>query len=386
MAFKVEWFDGASGLHRHFNFSFYQSDTSVEMFDTKLRKMFLKRCAINGLDPKELFVGNTIVVFSRHLLIKDYANEYTKDQVENDKQSTLILLYPDAHDQLGFVLDCLERGGYNLCRARSLKFTLTTAREFLDRFLIKGKDISTEIRRLTSYEDVPSVALEIVGPSAIRKWRHCVRPSVAFEDTNTEENELNFRGMYGSSNPTDAEWELQFIFNQKPINVQPDPPVKLTCGADVTCCVIKPHVLREGKAGRIIEEIQVRGFHVFGFQAFILTKKEVEDFYEIYKGIPNQDYHGLVRQGSSGRCLVLALSQGSGLKLTEEIPSVVEAFRKLCGPSDPEVCRVLYPDSLRAKYGGVTQEENAVHCSDLEEDGIMEVEYFFTLMQPYQSV
>ena len=124
LAFKVEWFDAASSLHRHFNFSFYQSDTSVEMFDTKLRKMFLKRCAISGLDRKELFVGNTIVVFSRHLLIKDYANEYTKDQVENDKQSTLILLYPDAHDQLGFVLDCLERGGYNLCRARSLKFTL----------------------------------------------------------------------------------------------------------------------------------------------------------------------------------------------------------------------------------------------------------------------
>ena len=41
-----------------------------------------------------------------------------------------------------------------------------------------------------------------------------------------------------------------------------------------------------------------------------------------------------------------------GLELTEEVPSVVEAFRKLCGPADPDVCRVLYPDSLRAKYGG----------------------------------
>ena len=65
----------------------------------------------------------------------------------------------------------------------------------------------------------------------------------------------------------------------------------------MTCCVIKPHALREGKAGRIIEEIQTRGFHVFGIQAFILTKKESEDFYEIYKGIENRDYFGLVRQG-----------------------------------------------------------------------------------------
>ena len=37
-------------------------------------------------------------------------------------------------------------------------------------------------------------------------------------------------------------------------------------------------------------------------------------------------------------------------------------------------------------FPGMNQEENAVHCSDLEEDGLLEVEYFFTLMQPYQSV
>ena len=55
--------------------------------------------------------------------------------------------------------------------------------------------------------------------------------------------------------------------------------------------------------------------------------------------------------GAAGRCLALALA-APDLELTEEVPSVVEAFRKLCGPADPEVCRVLYPDSLRAKYGG----------------------------------
>ena len=61
-------------------------------------------------------------------------------------------------------------------------------------------------------------------------------------------------------------------------------------------------------------------------QSYVLTKKEVEDFYEIYKGIPNADYSGMVRQGSSGRCIVLALSKGS-IQLTESCSSVVEAFR-----------------------------------------------------------
>ena len=38
-------------------------------------------------------------------------------------------------------------------------------------------------------------------------------------------------------------------------------------------------------ATRIIQDIQTKGFNIFGIQSFVLTKKEVEDFYEIYKGI-----------------------------------------------------------------------------------------------------
>lgn len=388
LAFKVEWFDATSGLHRQFNLSFYESDKSVEMFDIKSKKMFLRRCAaVSAFDKKDLFVGNTIVVFARHLLIKGYTNDYTRQKIENDTQTTLILIYPEAHNQLGQIIGCFDRAGYSLCRVRSMRFTGISAREFLDRFYIQGMDIKDEILRL-AHPDHPSIALEIVGPSVIHKWRSSIRPSVDFESHDDfEAKELSFRGIYGSPNPKDAEWELQFIFSQKPVHVQPEPPVKLPNIRNMSCCVIKPHALRQAKTGQIIEEIQVRGFDILGIQDFILSKKEAEDFYEIYKGISNRDYAGLVKQGSSGRCLVLALGQGPDMILTEELPSVVDAFRKVCGSAaEPEVCRVLYPDSLRAKYGEMSQEENAVHCSDLVEDGPLEVEYFFTLMQPYQTL
>ena len=79
------------------------------------------------------------------------------------------------------------------------------------------------------------------------------------------------------------------------------------------------------------------------------------------------------------------------LRLLEIFKRIFEKFlfhyRKVCGPApDPEVCRILYAESLRAKYGEMTPEENAVHCSDLEEDGVLEVEYFFSLMQPYNPL
>lgn len=44
-----------------------------------------------------------------------------------------------------------------------------------------------------------------------------------------------------------------------------------------------------------------------------------------------------------------------------------------------DLCRQLYPDSIRAQYGK-TIIHNAVHCTDLPEDGELEVEYFFKLL------
>ena len=59
----------------------------------------------------------------------------------------LLLLYPEAHSQFGYILDCLEHAGYTLCRVRSVGFTITTAREFLDRFFVKGQDITEDVHR-----------------------------------------------------------------------------------------------------------------------------------------------------------------------------------------------------------------------------------------------
>lgn len=57
-----------------------------------------------------------------------------------------------------------------------------------------------------------------------------------------------------------------------------------------------------------------------------------------------------------------------------------EAFRELCGPADPDIARVLRPNSLRALFGD-SRVANAVHCTDLPEDGELEVNYFFDILQ-----
>jgi nucleoside-diphosphate kinase len=45
---------------------------------------------------------------------------------------------------------------------------------------------------------------------------------------------------------------------------------------------------------------------------------------------------------------------------------------------DPEIAKNLRPNSLRAKFG-IDRAKNAIHCTDLAEDGIIECEYFFKI-------
>ena len=73
---------------------------------------------------------------------------------------------------------------------------------------------------------------------------------------------------------------------------------------------------------------------------------------------------------TNGPCIALEVRQDN----------VVTSLRELCGPHDPEMAKTVRPKSLRAVYGK-DKGRNAVHCTDLIEDGALEVEYFFNILQ-----
>ena len=58
----------------------------------------------------------------------------------------------------------------------------------------------------------------------------------------------------------------------------------------------------------------------------------------------------------------------------------VEKVRAFVGPFDPEVARHIRPQTLRARFG-VDKLRNAVHCTDLPEDGVLEAEYVFQILK-----
>jgi len=100
-----------------------------------------------------------------------------------------------------------------------------------------------------------------------------------------------------------------------------------------------------------------------------LDRPTADEFFEVYKGVL-PEYVGMVEEMTSGPCIVMEIRQ----------ENVVKAFRDLCGPMDPEIAKNLRQNTIRAKFGR-SRCVNAIHCTDLEEDGTLEVEYFFSIQQ-----
>ena len=100
-----------------------------------------------------------------------------------------------------------------------------------------------------------------------------------------------------------------------------------------------------------------------------MEREDAAEFYEVYRGVV-QEYGSMVDELTSNSFIAMMI---------EGEEDVVEQFRSLCGPPDPELAVILRPTSLRAQFG-IDKVKNAVHCTDLPEDGALEANYFFKVL------
>eukprot|EP00599_Poterioochromonas_sp_BG-1_P001072 CAMPEP_0173152900 /NCGR_PEP_ID=MMETSP1105-20130129/12528_1 /TAXON_ID=2985 /ORGANISM="Ochromonas sp., Strain BG-1" /LENGTH=265 /DNA_ID=CAMNT_0014068709 /DNA_START=253 /DNA_END=1050 /DNA_ORIENTATION=- len=140
-----------------------------------------------------------------------------------------------------------------------------------------------------------------------------------------------------------------------------------------TLCLIKPHIFKGPKLGDILSFIS-ESYQINGLFSIHLTIPMTEEFFDAYRGVINH-YSLMIESMAFGPLLAVAVSSkyGPSGDFGEDI---VTSFREFCGPNHPELARILRPKSLRAIFGeGLLT--NAVHCTDLPDDGEMECRYFF---------
>ena len=76
--FETDWFDSQADLIRKYLFTYYPKDNSIEMYDIKNKKVFLKRMAYAQISMDELYLGSIITVYSRQLKLVEYGDLFTR--------------------------------------------------------------------------------------------------------------------------------------------------------------------------------------------------------------------------------------------------------------------------------------------------------------------
>lgn len=374
LSFFAEWFDHEAAFHKNFILNFYPFDSTVELFDKDLNRMYLKRAACEGVNMEDLFVGNVIRIYGRQINIMDYADCRTQKFIGKTKEHTFALIKPGAVHKLGEIISRIEANQLQITRLRMAQLTRKEALEFYksktgDQFL------SFIIEHIVSGR---IIAMELVGDDAIQRWKKLVGPTDPMEARKTDPEtlraiygqEISSNGFHASTNIEEAIQSACFFFPQGLKDKKP--PANPYILNKSTCCVVKPHAIQEKKLGLIIDEIQKNKFKITAMAMIYLNNPNADEFLEVYKGVV-ADYNALLVSFLDGPCVVMEISG------TDDCTDVHGDFRKLCGPHDSDIARQIRPFTIRAKFG-VDKYKNAVHCTDLPEDTILELEYFFKIL------
>ncbi|XP_073957649.1 nucleoside diphosphate kinase homolog 7-like isoform X2 [Choristoneura fumiferana] len=368
--FVCEMYDEAADEIIELVLNFFPFDNSVQVTNPKEGKNLLRRTQLPTLKLSMLQIGNIVNIFAKLLYIKDCA-PLTKRNLFYKFESTFAMIKPCPPSEHGKVITYIMKNGFRIDRMKNARITKEFAMELYKD--IAGNSAMPIIIDYVTGGEV--VGLELVAPEAVRKWRNCLgatEPSEAAPGTLRRlygKNKLQ-NVAHGCNNLEDATAMLDWYFGYE--KGLPKVPFRATL-KDCTCCIIKPHAIEDGNLGAILEKIcTTGGFYVSAMAMFPVKLRSSQEFYEVYKGVL-PEYEAMAIHLAEGKCVALEV------KNSDPKVNVVCKFRTLCGPRDPDLCRQLYPDSIRALYGKNIV-HNAVHCTDLPEDGEQEVEYFFKLL------
>ena len=128
-----------------------------------------------------------------------------------------------------------------------------------------------------------------------------------------------------------------------------------------TLAIIKPDAVQRRLVGMIISEIEKNDFHITAVKTLRLTSDEAAFLYQAHKDKPF--FNSLVEYISSGQIYAMKL----------EKDHAVEAWRRLMGPTRPELAE---PETLRGRFA-ITVQQNSVHGADSLATARKEIQFFF---------
>ena len=313
-------------------------------YDIKNRRPFLKKTKIPTVTMDTLHMGAVVTVYSRQLKIVEYGDSHTEAAFSLARQQTLCVVKPGAVHLAGKVINASQKSGFSVARVKMAQLSSAQASAMFG---------EASVAELSSG---PSVGVSLVGDDAVSSFKALAKELVS---------SLGDCVVYSESADAVASQTSAYFANA--------PACRL---ADTALCLVKPSAMDH--LGLVVDAVMASGFTMTGASTFTLDRVDAVEFLEVYKGVV-PEFAASVDELTSGPFVAIEVAQ-SGSNANGSENGVVEALREACGPADPEIARVLRPDSIRAKFG-FDKVRNAVHCTDLPEDGELETHYFFKILQ-----
>ncbi|GAB9470807.1 hypothetical protein Gpo141_00008042 [Globisporangium polare] len=357
-SFKAKWFDTHAQLNRHYNIRYFVDSHNVEIFDTKTNKLFLKKSECpTVLSSKDFFLGAKVLLYGRHFELQEYLDPFTAEKLGKQQQKAVLLVKKDMVAHIGSVLTFLEHQQFSVAALKMMVVGKAQAEKFLE-FHRATSEFSALVDQLSTR---PLVAIEVIAESCIEKLKQVA--VILSSRFGAKGNEIE-----SSPSVLEVQRYREFFFE----TAQGVTATYQNC----TCCVVLPHILKEGLAGEVVEAIQQGpGVVITAMELFTLDRTTAAEFLEVYEGVVPH-FNETVDHFTTGPCIAMELAGHNA-------ESVVAKFREHAGPWDVEMAKELRPQTIRARYGH-DRVRNAVHCTDLAEDGMLESEYFFDILSKRQ--
>ncbi|CDW91111.1 nucleoside diphosphate kinase [Stylonychia lemnae] len=369
MAFIAEWYDKLACIEKPFRFIFYPIENALEIIDLKTKKLFLKKIKHDAITLQDLYIGNTLDVYGRRFKIVEFADQVTKEMLFSKKERTFAIIKPDAYTNIGKILDIILNNGFQINRMLMLRLNEEMVQLLYPEQALKA--YFRELQRFLTSDLV--VGLELVGDNSIERLKALAGSGNSYS-LGTGQDRSTIRAIFGSDGLKNAihvaqdeqryKSEIDIFFNDKYKYCQP--AILNNC----SLLLIKPHVIQSGQAGRIIDRVLEEGFEISAMQTFFLDRATAEEFFELYKGVL-PEYSLMIDQMVSGPTIALEVRQDN----------VIQGLKAVCGCYDPKVGLGKGEQNTLRQLFGIDRVRNAVHCTDVKEEGVLECEYFFVLMQ-----
>ena len=127
-----------------------------------------------------------------------------------------------------------------------------------------------------------------------------------------------------------------------------------------TLFIVKPDAVERNLSGRILTELEARGFVIRALRRTRLSRAQAEGFYAEHQGKPF--FEPLCAYMSSGPVILACL----------EADDAVARLREVVGATDPNQAAPL---TIRRMFA-VDKGSNSVHASDSDASARREIEFF----------